>query len=112
MNNENKFQQPPNNDPPALIKYFFGSRTHVGEINIGSFYLTLLDLINRKYVSVQIVSKKNKNPKKYDEDNYWKKSVSKPAKTLDKIILKINRQSVANLHPFEKNVLRCIYALK
>jgi hypothetical protein len=89
--------QAPGSYPPALIKNLFGSGINAGEINIGSFYLTLLDLINKKYVSVKIVSKKSDLEK---------------VKTLDKIILQINRQSAAKLHPFEKNVLKCVYALK
>lgn len=55
-----------------------------------------MDLINRKYVSVKIISK-------FD---------SKNEKTLDKIILKINSRSTDKLHPFEKNVLKCISVLK
>ncbi|MCL2157755.1 MAG: DUF2207 domain-containing protein [Methanobrevibacter sp.] len=105
--------QTPSNNPPALIKFFFGSRMHLGEVNIGSFYLTLLDLINRKYVSVKIVRKKYKfNEKTHDKNDIGKKSNSEHRKILEKIILQINRQSAAKLHPFEKNVLRCIYALK
>ncbi|MDR2967257.1 MAG: DUF2207 domain-containing protein [Methanobacteriaceae archaeon] len=86
----------PNNDPPALINFIFVSGLNVGGINIKSFYLTLLDLINRKYVSVKIISK-------VDSDR---------GKILDKIILKINRHSIDKLHPFEKNVLKCISVLK
>jgi len=89
--------QTPNNFPPSLVNFLFGSGKNAGEINIGSFYLTLLDLINRKYVSVKIVCKK---------------SGEEQEKTLDKIILNINRQSAAKLDPYEKNVLRCVYALK
>jgi len=86
----------PNNDPPALINSLFVSRIHVGGLSIKSFYLTLLDLINRKYISVKIISKAD----------------SDYGKALDKIILKINRSSIDKLHPFEKNVLKCIYVLK
>ena len=86
----------PNNDPPALINSLFISRVHAGGISIKSFYLTLLDLINRKYVSVKIISKN-------DPDH---------GETLDKIILKINNHSTDKLHPFEKNVLKCIAILK
>jgi len=86
----------PNNYPPALVNFLFAKGKKAGEININSFYLTLLDLINRKYVSVKTVSKKNDST----------------GKTLEKIILNINRKSAAKLHPYEKNVLRCMYALK
>lgn len=37
---------------------------------------------------------------------------SEHEKTLDKIILRINKKSTDNLHPFEKNVLRCLHALE
>ena len=86
----------PNNDPPALINYFFVNRIRVGGISIKSFYLTFLDLINKKYISVKIISK-------VDSDH---------EKTLDKLILKINNHSTDKLHPFEKNVLKCIVVLK
>ena len=88
--------QAPSNDPPAFINSLFARRTKINEISIGSFYLTLLDLINRRYISVQIVSKKQDTNRK----------------TLDKIILKINNHSTTKLHPFERNVLRCVSSLK
>ena len=83
--------QPPSNDPPALINSFFASKINnrLGGINVESFYLTLLDLINRKHVSVKILSKKG-----------------------NKIILKVNKSSTESLPLFEKNVLRCISALE
>jgi uncharacterized membrane protein len=91
-----KMNRHPNNDPSALINSFFAGNRINYSINIESFYLTLLDLINRKFVSVKIVCKKDK----MDE------------KTLDTIILKINRHSTDKLHLFEKNVLKCISTLE
>jgi hypothetical protein len=101
--NEDKelYDKPINNNPPALINSFFGNgiNKRVGDINIESFYLSLLDLINRNYVSVKIVSKKNK-------------SDLKEGKVLDKIILNLNKSSADKLAPFEKNVLKCLDALE
>ena len=95
----------PNNDPPALINSLFSSRINAGGVNMKNFYLTLLDLINRKYISVKIISKNH-------ETEHYTRSDSKHWKTLDKIILKINRHSTDKLHPFERNVLKCISTLK
>lgn len=55
------YYQPPSDDPPAFINSLFGGGISrmVSEINIGSFYITLLDLINRNYISVKIVTKKH-----------------------------------------------------
>jgi len=47
--------QTPYNYSPALVNILFAKGKKAGEININSFYLTLLDLINKKYVSVKIV---------------------------------------------------------
>ncbi|MBZ9571649.1 DUF2207 domain-containing protein [Methanobrevibacter sp. TMH8] len=110
------YQKPPTKDPPAFVNSLFGSGINkmVGEINIGSFYLTLLDLINRKYVSVRITTKKdqhNQHNQHKTTNERIKKSESRE-KTLDKIILKINEKSTDKLHPFEKNVLRCIHSLE
>lgn len=113
------YHQPPSNDPPAFINSLFGGGISrmVGEIDIGSFYLTLLDLINRKYVSVKIVAKKDIQNKTQNEKAVFKRVQNKKVeseheKSLDKIILKINKKSRDRLYPFEKNVLRCIHALE
>lgn len=119
QNNEMNFEKLKNN-PPALINSLFanGISRKVGEINIDSFYLTLLDLINKNYVSIKLITKKDK---KHGEKNTLgifesgkdnSKSGLNSYKTLDKIILKINNHSTKNLHPFEKNILRCIHSLE
>ena len=110
-NDNELYDKPINNDPPALINSFFisGINKRVGDINIGSFYITLLDLINRKYVSVKIITKKNKVAKGEKSQN---KSVLEEGKVLDKIILKINKSSLDKLDSFEKNVLKCLDTLE
>ena len=105
------YSEPPSNDPPALINSFFcrGIDNPSAGINIKSFYITLLDLINRKYISVKIVSKNIVDGKE-------KKSQSNGdleyKKTLDKIILKVNTQSIDKLALFEKNVLNVLNSLE
>ncbi|MGL4669741.1 MAG: DUF2207 family protein [Methanobacteriaceae archaeon] len=121
--NKEIYYNPPTNDPPALINSLFGGGINKerGEINIECFYSTLLDLINRKYVSVKIVSKKYKVPNKKNKENKLKKSQNNEIdleyeKSLDKVILKINKLRVNKpldkLYPFEKNVLKCISVLE
>ena len=109
--NKESYDEPISDDPPALINSFFGGKI-VGEINIESFYITILDLINRKYISVKIVSKNQKIAKKTKRKIFQNKTVLEDEKVLDKIILKINKSSIDKLHPFEKNVLRCLATLK
>jgi len=104
----------PNNDPPALVNFLFsgGINNNFDEINIGSFYLTLLDLINRKYISVRIVSKKYRVDNNTKESIFHNKDDFEDKKVLDKIILKIKKQHIEELHLFEKNVLRCLATLE
>lgn len=121
---EKIYFKPPSNDSPAIINSFFdgGINKQIGEINTGSFYLTLLDLINRNYISVKIISKKQKPFNKKQKDNkgdaqnklnifHSKKFELGHEKELSKIILKINKHS-DELHAFEKNVLKCLSALE
>jgi uncharacterized membrane protein len=104
----------PSNDPPALINSLFGRRiSKTGEINIGSFYLTLLDLINRNYISVRLISKNEKIASEgNNKDMPQAKTDFENIKALDKVILKINKQNIDKLHPFERNVLKCLDTLE
>lgn len=116
-NGKKTYFKPPSNDPPTFLNSLFDESLtkSSGKIDINCFYCALLDLINRKYISVKIVNKKNQSPNKVNliKKLFNNKHDSKNSKFVDKVILKVNNTSLkSDLRPFEKNILKCVSTLE
>jgi len=81
-------REPPTNDSPAFVSCISG-KSHVGEPSMDTFQSTIMDLINRKYLSI--------NTEESSDDS---------------VVLIVNEDKLFNLERYEKEVINILKIFK